>query len=221
MQNLPPSDRNLVLPYTRAGTSFAAPYTAGVLALWLQHKQAQEQDVDPNSVSHEAALKGLVATAKGVADSGNSEFMASVALMGAGGCTETADAAAGQVKVEGQGWWGGGEGRGGCLVTVGFGGEVDYRWGWWPQPSQLHTATSQFDGLCRTDGGTWVNWDSSRCLGVGGRFTYPLTGLMVFRKGVASMGGSWPLLSWWKGVGCSGPVLISQGAHHARQVNYY
>lgn len=74
---------------TSSGTSFAAPYVSGVLAMWLQHKQAQAAAaglaLDSSTVSQEAALKGLVSTAKGVQDPHNSAFMEPVAWMGAGG----------------------------------------------------------------------------------------------------------------------------------------
>jgi hypothetical protein len=71
-----------------AGTSFAAPYTAGVIALWLQQRQQQAADagvsLDAASVSHDAVLRGLVSTARGVPDRDNKDFLESVALMGAG-----------------------------------------------------------------------------------------------------------------------------------------
>jgi len=71
-----------------SGTSFAAPYTSGVLAMWLQHKQQQAaalgEKLDPAAVSQDAAMRGLVATAVGVKDSHNSSFLEPVAWMGAG-----------------------------------------------------------------------------------------------------------------------------------------
>lgn len=71
-----------------AGTSFAAPYTAGVIALWLQQRQQQAAEagvaLDAGAVSHDAVLRGLVSTARGVPDRDNKDFLESVALMGAG-----------------------------------------------------------------------------------------------------------------------------------------
>lgn len=80
-----------------SGTSFAAPYTAGIVAMWLQHKQqlASKEGVplDTDETSNDAALRGLVATAQGVQDESDSEYLEPVARMGAGrfwggdGCT--------------------------------------------------------------------------------------------------------------------------------------
>mgnify|MGYP001807272107 CR=1 FL=1 len=72
-----------------AGTSFAAPYVSGIVALWLQHKQTQAAalgvSLDADAMNHEAAMKGLVSTARGVPDRENAKYLESVALMGAGG----------------------------------------------------------------------------------------------------------------------------------------
>lgn len=76
---------------TRAsGTSFASPYVAGVLALWLQHQHAHAaaagKPLAPGTVRQEAVLRALVATAKGVPDASNARFLEPVAKMGAGEC---------------------------------------------------------------------------------------------------------------------------------------
>ena len=74
--------------HTSPGTSFSSPYTAGLLAMWLQHKQKQAAlanvRLDPATVSHDAALRGLVATAKGVKDPLKATYLEPVARMGAG-----------------------------------------------------------------------------------------------------------------------------------------
>ena len=73
---------------TNSGTSFAAPYVSGVVALWLQHKQQQaaaaRETLADDDINHDAAMRGLVATAKGVPDPNNKEFLEPVAWMGAG-----------------------------------------------------------------------------------------------------------------------------------------
>lgn len=56
---------------------------SGIVAMWLQHKQAQDI-VDPKALGHDAALRAMVATAQGVPDQQNPKFLESVALMGAG-----------------------------------------------------------------------------------------------------------------------------------------
>jgi hypothetical protein len=71
-----------------SGTSFSSPYTAGLIAMWLQHKQKEAAlanvRLDAASVSQDAALRGLVATAKGVKDPLKPTFLEPVARMGAG-----------------------------------------------------------------------------------------------------------------------------------------
>jgi hypothetical protein len=71
-----------------SGTSFSSPYAAGLLAMWLQYKQneaaAAGVKLDPATVSQEVALRGLVATAKGVKDPLKPAFLEPVARMGAG-----------------------------------------------------------------------------------------------------------------------------------------
>jgi hypothetical protein len=56
--------------------------------MWLQHKQKQAAlanvRLDPATVSHDAALRGLVATAKGVKDPLKPTYLEPVARMGAG-----------------------------------------------------------------------------------------------------------------------------------------
>lgn len=72
-----------------SGTSFSSPYTAGLLAMWLQHKQKQAAiagvSPEPETVNQEAALRSLVATAKGVKDPMKPSYVEPVARMGAGG----------------------------------------------------------------------------------------------------------------------------------------
>jgi hypothetical protein len=41
--------------------------------------------LDGDAINHEAAMKGLVSTARGVPDRENAKYLESVALMGAGG----------------------------------------------------------------------------------------------------------------------------------------
>jgi len=73
-----------------SGTSFSSPYTAGLLAMWLQHKQKQAAQanvkLDPSTINQEAAMRGLVSTAKGVKDPLKQSFLEPVARMGAGRC---------------------------------------------------------------------------------------------------------------------------------------
>lgn len=56
--------------------------------MWLQHKQKMAAlanvRLDPATVSHDTALRGLVATAKGVKDPLKPTFLEPVARMGAG-----------------------------------------------------------------------------------------------------------------------------------------
>ncbi|WIA37929.1 hypothetical protein OEZ86_001306 [Tetradesmus obliquus] len=74
--------------YRASGTSFASPYIAGVLALWLQAQQQQAahsgRPLAAAEASQAAALRGLVSTAKGVRSDGNSSFLEPVAKLGAG-----------------------------------------------------------------------------------------------------------------------------------------
>jgi subtilisin family serine protease len=74
--------------YRASGTSFSSPYIAGVLALWLQaHQQQAARSGRPMSATETnqaAAIRGLVATAKGVKSSGNEQFLEPVAKLGAG-----------------------------------------------------------------------------------------------------------------------------------------
>jgi hypothetical protein len=71
-----------------SGTSFSSPYTAGLLAMWRQYKAkqaaAQRRALAPREVDQDAALRNLVATARGVADPLTPGFYEPVARMGAG-----------------------------------------------------------------------------------------------------------------------------------------
>jgi subtilase family serine protease len=72
-----------------SGTSVAAPFVAGCLALWLQQKQQQAaalgQPLNPQLVSQEAASKALVITATPIVDEDNPRFLEPVAHAGSGG----------------------------------------------------------------------------------------------------------------------------------------
>jgi hypothetical protein len=65
-----------------------AAAAAGLLAMWLQHKQKQaalaKVALDPSAVSQAAAMRNLVSTAKGVKDPLKPAFLEPVARMGAG-----------------------------------------------------------------------------------------------------------------------------------------
>lgn len=78
--------------YRASGTSFASPYIAGVLALWLQAQQQQAarsgRPLAAAEASQAAALRRLVSTAKGVRSDGNSSFLEPVAKLGAGAVQE-------------------------------------------------------------------------------------------------------------------------------------
>jgi len=55
-----------------SGTSFASPYVAGCMALWLQQKQQQAEAsgraLDPASVNQEAVMRAIVSGATGIPD---------------------------------------------------------------------------------------------------------------------------------------------------------
>lgn len=75
---------------TASGTSLASPYVAGALALWLQQKRATAAAAGSTlpalSVNQDAAIRGLVTTARPIPDPDNAAFLEPVAKVGAGAC---------------------------------------------------------------------------------------------------------------------------------------